>query len=84
MSPQRKGGCFRRSNGSYSEAFSGAEKQTVDIGKVSVILMGVLFLVSGNFMTKTRINGTVGVRIGWSMYNEIIHGEKVIVSVRLP
>ena len=56
--------------GSYIGAISGAEKQTVDIGKVSVILMGVIFIVLGNFMTKTRTNGTVGVRISWSMYND--------------
>lgn len=56
--------------GSYSAAVSGAEKQTLDIGKISVILMGVVFIVLGNFMTKTRINGTVGLRVSWSMYND--------------
>lgn len=56
--------------GSYTEAVSRAERQAVDIGKVSAILMGILFIVLGNFMTKTRINSTVGVRISWSMYND--------------
>ena len=56
--------------GSYNEAVSGATKRTVDIGKVSVILIGIIFIVLGNFMTKTRINGVVGVRICWSMYND--------------
>ncbi|MGN8739376.1 DUF1648 domain-containing protein [Bilifractor sp. HCP3S3_D3] len=56
--------------GSYTEAVSGAEKQYVDIGRVACILMGLGFLILGNFMTKTRINGTVGVRVSWSMYND--------------
>lgn len=56
--------------GAYSGAKTEATSATVDIGKVSCILMGVMFIVFGNFMTKTRINGTVGVRISWSMYND--------------
>jgi len=54
----------------YVSAVSGATEQAVDIGKVFVILMGVIFIVLGNFMTKTRINGTLGVRVNWSMYND--------------
>ena len=39
-------------------------------GGISVILMGIVLIVLGNFMTKTRTNSTVGVRIIWSMYND--------------
>ena len=56
--------------GAYNEATSGASVWSVDIGKVSVVLMGIIFIVIGNFMTKTRINSTVGVRVSWSMYND--------------
>ena len=56
--------------GSYTEAVSGADRQSVDIGKISCILMGMIFIILGNFMTKTRINGTLGVRVSWSMYND--------------
>ena len=56
--------------GAYTEAVSGATTWSVDIGKVSVILMGIIFIILGNFMTKTRINSTVGVRVSWSMYND--------------
>ena len=56
--------------GAYSGAVSEAEKQTVDIGKVSCILLGILFIVLGNFMTKTRINSTICLRVSWSMYSE--------------
>ncbi len=56
--------------GEYTGGISGAETQTVDIGKVSCILLGVVMIAVGNFMTKTRMNGAVGVRISWSMYND--------------
>ncbi|WP_027208918.1 SdpI family protein [Butyrivibrio hungatei] len=56
--------------GEYKGAILGATKQVVDIGKVTVIMMGLLFIWLGNAMPKTRINGTVGVRISWSMYND--------------
>ena len=56
--------------GSYTEAVSGALQETVDIGRVTCILMGILFIVIGNFMTKTRINSNVGVRVHWSRHNE--------------
>lgn len=56
--------------GAYNEAISGATQWSFDIGKISVILMGVIFIVLGNFMTKTRINSAVGVRVSWSMYND--------------
>lgn len=56
--------------GAYHEAVSGATQWTVDIGKVSIILLGIILIVLGNFMTKTRINSTVGFRVSWSMYND--------------
>ena len=56
--------------GAYNEAVSGATKWSVDIGKVFVISMGIIFIILGNFMTKTRINSTVGFRVSWSMYND--------------
>ena len=56
--------------GAYSESVSGATQWTVNIGKVSLILMGILFIVLGNYMTKTRINSVVGFRVSWSMYND--------------
>ena len=39
--------------------------------KVSCILCGLLFIVLGNFMTKTKKNGVAGVRTSWSMYNDV-------------
>ena len=56
--------------GAYQEATAHAEKASVDIGKISCILMGLLFIILGNFMPKTRTNSIIGVRISWSMYND--------------
>lgn len=55
----------------YVEANSNATHIYIDIGKVSCILIGVMFIVLGNFMPKTKKNRIVGVRISWSMYNDI-------------
>ncbi|MCR5683906.1 MAG: SdpI family protein [Lachnospiraceae bacterium] len=56
--------------GAYTAAVSNATRQVVDIGRVSIFLIGIIMVVLGNFMTKTRINSAVGFRISWSMYNE--------------
>ena len=48
----------------------GTAGETADIGQITVILMGILYIVLGNFMTKTRINSVIGVRTSQSMYNE--------------
>ena len=35
------------------------------------IIMGLLFIFLGNIMPKTRMNGVIGVRTEWSMFNEV-------------
>lgn len=55
----------------YVEANAGATNAYIDIGKVSCILLGVMLIILGNFMPKTKKNQTVGIRISWSMYNDI-------------
>ncbi len=57
--------------GAYVEAASNATCAAVDIGKVSCISSGVLFIFLGNFMPKARKNSAIGVRTTWSMYNDI-------------
>ena len=56
--------------GSYSGAVTGAEKSTVNMGRIIGILLGVIMVVLGNYLPKTRINGTVGIRHTWTMYND--------------
>lgn len=57
--------------GAYQEAISNATRSSIDIGKVSCILAGIMFLFVGNFMPKAKKNCISGVRVGWSMYNDI-------------
>lgn len=40
------------------------------LDRLPFILMGLLFIVLGNIMPKTRRNGFIGFRISWSMYND--------------
>lgn len=56
--------------GSWLQADLGSEKTAIDIAKLSCILCGILFLVLGNFMAKAKKNAIVGLRTGWSMYND--------------
>ena len=57
-------------HGAYTVSVSGETSPEFDIGKLSVVMMGVLFIILGNYMTKTRINSIIGLRISWSMYND--------------
>ncbi len=54
----------------YLQANIGGEKATVDIGKVSCALIGIMFIVLGNFMPKAKKNAVVGLRTVWSMHND--------------
>lgn len=46
--------------------------ETIDIntGRITCVMMGVLFIVLGNIMTKTRRNALVGFRCSWTQYND--------------
>lgn len=57
--------------GEYQEAITNATKSSIDIGKISCILAGVVFIFVGNFVQKTKKNYLTGVRVVWSMYNDI-------------
>jgi uncharacterized membrane protein len=35
-----------------------------------MILMGILFIVIGNYMPKTRQNYTIGIKVPWALDNE--------------
>lgn len=43
-----------------------------DISVVVNVLLGILLIVMGNYMPKTKTNSAVGVRTPWSMKNDII------------
>lgn len=43
-----------------------------DINVVINVLLGILLIVMGNYLPKTKLNSTVGVRTPWSMKNDIV------------
>lgn len=43
-----------------------------DINVVTNVLLGILLIVMGNYLPKTKLNSTVGVRTPWSMQNDIV------------
>lgn len=43
----------------------------IDSIKITCILMGILFIFLGNVMPKTKLNGTIGLRCTYSMYNDV-------------
>lgn len=55
----------------YVEVSVNSAQAYVDIGKVSCILMGVMLIILGNYLPKTKKNHIAGLRVSWSMYNDI-------------
>ena len=56
--------------GAGREAASGAETASVPMMKVSALAMAFLLIFLGNFMPKAKLNSAVGLRCGWTMYND--------------
>ena len=50
---------------------TGMNDAKMDTGRMVCFLCGVLFIVLGNFMPKTKKNPILGFRIKWSMYNDV-------------
>lgn len=42
----------------------------IDIGMIANILVGLMFIIMGNYMSKNRQNYTVGIRLPWTLGNE--------------
>lgn len=42
----------------------------IDASFISEIIMGLLFIIIGNYMPKARQNYTIGVRVPWTLANE--------------
>lgn len=43
-----------------------------DMNVVTNVLLGIFLIVIGNYLPKTKLNSTVGVRTPWSMQNDIV------------
>ncbi len=55
----------------YTEADSGIENLELDSIKIVCVIMGILFIFLGNILPKTKLNGAIGLRITYSMYNDV-------------
>lgn len=53
-----------------STVFAVAMGKEVDILVILPLLMGMLFLVMGNYMPKVKQNSTLGIKISWTLRNE--------------
>ena len=52
-------------------AKTGSETMDLNSNRIICVMMGVMFIVLGNIMTKTRRNALVGFRCSWTQYNDI-------------
>lgn len=52
-------------------AYNYSDENVLDTSKIVMTLMGVMFILMGNFMPKIEKNRTLGFKIYWSMYNEV-------------
>lgn len=55
----------------YQAVKNDSTKMEIDINKVLVITLGVLLIVLGNYIPKTRKNSIIGVRTPFSMKNDV-------------
>ena len=55
----------------YSSADSPSLLSGTLVGRISNIMIAVIIIITANYMPKARMNSTVGLRVSWSMYNEI-------------
>ena len=55
---------------SYSQ-LDGVSVKSVDILKLLAIVMGIVFILMGNFMPKAKNNRNIGFRLPWTRYNDV-------------
>ena len=55
---------------SFQQAIVNGSKATIDIAKVSCILCGIMLIVLGNYMTKSKKNAVIGLRTSLSIFND--------------
>lgn len=44
----------------------------VPIGKVIPVIVGIFFIITGNYMGKVRQNSFVGIKLPWTLKNELV------------
>ena len=54
----------------YMQTYPEKNLPTVDVVNVVIIIMGIIFIVLGNYMPKAKNNPYVGFRCSWTLYND--------------
>lgn len=49
----------------------GIENLDVDVFKLSSMISGIMFIIAGNYLPKTKRNDSIGLRISWSEFNDV-------------
>lgn len=57
--------------GAGRAAENGAAQSELPLNRVVALCLGVLLIVLGNFMPKAKMNSAVGLRCGWTAYNDV-------------
>ena len=55
---------------SYSQLESSYTPE-IDAMRIMTVIMGILFVIMGNVMPKTRPNSAVGFRLSWTRFNDV-------------
>ena len=55
---------------SYAQVYPEKNLPSIDVIKAVTIIMGVTFIIMGNYMPKTRRNRNIGFRFSWTLYND--------------
>lgn len=55
---------------SYSQVYPEKDLPEFDVIRAVSIVMGLVFIIMGNYMPKTRRNSTIGFRFPWTLYND--------------
>lgn len=53
-----------------STVYAVALGRELNMGLLTFLLMGIVFLVIGNYMPKVKQNSTLGIKINWTLHNE--------------
>ena len=54
----------------WNASKAGADKFSGDSSTITVIINSLMFIVLGNVLPKTKLNGAIGLRVSYSMYND--------------
>ncbi|MCR5329803.1 MAG: SdpI family protein [Lachnospiraceae bacterium] len=54
----------------YAQMKDASITSAVSTGRISNIMIALIIIIAANYLPKSRMNSTVGLRVSWSMYNE--------------